>query len=300
MLRFYTVDVFTTSRYSGNPLAVVLAADELSTDQMLAIAGEFNLSETTFVCKPDDATNTAKVRIFTPRAEMPFAGHPNVGTAWVLANFGEPFNIKPVDGRFNFEEIAGLVPVDLIETDGKVSGARLTSPKPLSVDGEVPVAVVASACGLEAADINVSHHEPTQASCGSGFIFVEVNDRATLSRASPRSEVFENQFDRDWATGVLLYTRDLVRDNFVHARMFAPLHGVAEDPATGSANVALVGLLAHLTDHANTTLNIEVEQGRDMGRTSLLRATAVKENGVVTATQIGGHCAGVMSGTLAV
>jgi len=300
MLRFYTVDVFTSDRYSGNPLAVVLGADELNDQQMLAIAGEFNLSETTFVCKPKDSANTANVRIFTPKAEMPFAGHPNVGTAWVLANFGKSLGFEAKDNGFVFEEIAGLVPVDLLETDGEVNGARLTSPQPLDVGTEVPVDVVAAACGLEPSDIDVSRHNPLQASCGTGFIVVEVKDRATLASASPRNEVFENQFERSWATGVHLYVRDSSRQDFVHTRMFAPLHGVAEDPATGSANVVLVGLLAHLDGARDLTLNVDIEQGRDMGRTSLLSATAIKENGVVTATQIGGQCAGVMSGTLAV
>ncbi len=300
MLRFYTVDVFTALRYSGNPLAVVLAADDLSSEQMLAIAGEFNLSETTFVCKPDDPNHTARVRIFTPRAEMPFAGHPNVGTAWVLANFGESIGIQAKDDGFVFEEVAGLVPVELLKSEGGVSGARLTSPQPLTLGGEVPVDDVAAACGLTEANINITRHKPMHASCGTGFIIAEATDRKTLAAASPRAEVFEDKFDRDWATGILLHTRDASDDSVYHARMFAPLHGVAEDPATGSANVALAGLQAHLSDATDVTLNITVEQGRDMGRTSILNATAIKENGVVTATQIGGQCAGVMSGTLAV
>ena len=142
-LQFQTVDVFTGTQFVGNPLAVVLNAEGLSTGQMQAIAAEFNLAETTFVLPPRDAAHTAEVRIFTPRSEMPFAGHPNVGTAFVLARAGSSYG-RPVGGdRVIFEEKAGLVPIEILREGAIVVGSKLASPQPLSVGAEVAGELVA-------------------------------------------------------------------------------------------------------------------------------------------------------------
>jgi trans-2,3-dihydro-3-hydroxyanthranilate isomerase len=147
-LQFQTVDVFTSDRFAGNPLAVVLNAEGLSTPQMQAIAAEFNLAETTFISPPKDAAHTAEVRIFTPRSEMPFAGHPNVGTAFVLARAGASYG-RPVSGdSVVFEEKAGLVQIEILRDGATVAGARLASPQPLSVGAEIAVELVASASSL--------------------------------------------------------------------------------------------------------------------------------------------------------
>src|SRR4051794_31251929 len=157
-LQFQTVDVFTADRFSGNPLAVVLNAEGLSSEQMQAIAAEFNLAETTFVLPPEDAANTAEVRIFTPVAEMPFAGHPNVGTAFVLARAGTSYGRNVAQDRVIFEEKAGLVPISLLQDGSAISGARLASPQLLTVGDQVPVEIVASACGIGAHDIETKNH----------------------------------------------------------------------------------------------------------------------------------------------
>src|SRR3954467_15600292 len=146
-LQFETVDVFTADRFSGNPLAVVLNAERLSTAQMQNIAAEFNLAETTFVLPPRDGAHTAEVRIFTPRAEMPFAGHPNIGTAFVLARAGTSYGRAVPQDRVVFEEKAGPAPVTRARDGAAISGARLASPQLLVVGDEVPVEAVASACG---------------------------------------------------------------------------------------------------------------------------------------------------------
>src|ERR1700709_2067284 len=151
-LQFETVDVFTSDRFSGNPLAVVLNAEGLSTEQMQNIAAEFNLAETTFVLPPKDSAHTAQVRIFTPRAEMPFAGHPNIGTAFVLARAGTSYGRTVPQDRVIFEEQAGLVPISLLKDGTSIFGARLASPQLLMVGDQVPVEAVASACGLAADD----------------------------------------------------------------------------------------------------------------------------------------------------
>jgi trans-2,3-dihydro-3-hydroxyanthranilate isomerase len=293
-LDFVTVDVFTTTKFGGNPLAVVLDARGLATEQMQAIAAEFNYAETTFVLPPRDAAHTAQVRIFTPRAEMPFAGHPNVGTAFVLATEWKGAIKEP----FLFEEKAGLVRLDLIKDGGAVVGARLNPPQPLRRGPTIAPDLVAAACSLDAADIETANHMPCFASCGVGFVFAELKTRAVLGKAQPRPEIFAIHVKPDAATGILLYVKEHGGGADIQARMFAPLMGVSEDPATGSANVALVGLLASLHPQRDLALKLHIAQGVDMGRPSLLEASAEKRNGEVTAMSIGGHCVPMMRGVL--
>ena len=288
---FVTVDVFTDRRFGGNPLAVVLNAEGLSTEQMQAVAGEFNLSETTFVLPPKDPAHTAEVRIFTPKAELPFAGHPNVGTAFVLASRGARGD------TLVFEEKAGLVPLDLLKDAAAVVGARLTAPQPLSRGAEIGVDVIAAACSLAAEDIETRNHMPCVASCGTAFMFAELKSRTALAAAQPRSEIFSQHFPVDHATGIHLYL-NMADGADIRARMFAPLHGVPEDPATGSANVALVGLLASLRPEPDLSLRLRIAQGIEMGRPSLLEASAEKRSGKVHEMRIGGRCVAVMSGII--
>jgi trans-2,3-dihydro-3-hydroxyanthranilate isomerase len=297
-LQFQTVDVFTGTQFAGNPLAVVLNAEGLSTEQMQAIAAEFNLSETTFVRPPKDPARTTEVRIFTPRYEMPFAGHPNVGTAFVLARAGVCHG-RPVDGDgVIFEEKAGLVPIEILRDGATVVGARLASPQPLSVGAEIAGELVASACGISPADIEFANHRPCIASCGAPFILAELKTRAALAAATARADVFLNEISKQATTSILIYTQVNEGDIDIRARMFAPLHGIPEDPATGSANVALIGLLAKLRPEANLSLSKTIAQGVEMGRPSILQAKAEKQNGIVTATFIGGRCVPVMSGSI--
>ena len=294
---FVTVDVFTDRRFGGNPLAVVLNADGLTAAQMQAIAGEFNLSETSFVLPPKQAANTAEVRIFTPKAELPFAGHPNVGTAFVLASLGQVYG-HPIGDPLVFEEKAGLVPLEVLRDGGAVVGARLTAPRPLSRGEDIPIDVVAAACGVAAEDVETRNHMPCVASCGTAFIFAELKTEQALAAAQPRSEIFARHFPVDGATGIHLYLSDGTGGVDIRARMFAPLHGVAEDPATGSANVALAGLLASLRPEPELSLKLRIAQGIEMGRPSLLEASAEKRDGRVVETRIGGRCVAVMAGTI--
>jgi trans-2,3-dihydro-3-hydroxyanthranilate isomerase len=297
-LNFVTVDVFTTTQFAGNPLGVVLNAEGLSSEQMQTIAAEFNLAETTFVLPPKDPAHTAEVRIFTPRHEMPFAGHPNVGTAFALAREGKSYG-RPVGGdSVIFEEKAGLVPISLLKDRGTISGARLASPQLLTVTDEVPAALVARACSLSADDILTTNHRPCIASCGAPFILAELGSRDALARASGRAEIFAQEVSKYPVTSTLIYTQVNERDIDVRARMFAPHRGIPEDPATGSANVALIGLLAKLRPEQNLHLSKTIAQGVEMGRPSMLQAEAEKKDGGVIATYIGGRCMPVMSGTM--
>lgn len=291
---FVTVDVFTGRRFGGNPLAVFPNASGLVTEQMQAIANELNLSETTFVLPPNDAAHTAQVRIFTPKFEMPFAGHPNVGTGFVVAHrLGVP-------GPLMFEEIAGLVRIEVLRDGGMVTGARLTAPQPLSRGEEIGVDIIAAACSIAPGDIETRQHRPCVAGCGTRFMFAEVKSREVLARATPRSDVFAQSFPIEGTTGIHLYFRDGAEGIDVRSRMFAPLHGVPEDPATGSANVALVGLLASLRTERDLSLQLRIVQGVEMGRPSLMDASAAKRDGVVIETRIGGCCIPVLAGTIEV
>ena len=297
-LHFVTVDVFTGTQFAGNPLGVVLNAEGLSGGQMQTIAAEFNLAETTFVLPPKDPANTAEVRIFTPRYEMSFAGHPNVGTAFALARAGTSYG-RVIDGdSVTFEEKAGLVPISLLRDGTGVSGARLASPQRLTVGAEVPAELIASACTLSPDDIETQNHRPCIASCGAAFILAELKGREKLAEATARSDVFMREVSRQPVTSILIYTQVSESGLDIRARMFAPHHGIPEDPATGSANVALIGLLAKLRPERDLRISKTIAQGVEMGRPSLLQAEAEKKDDVVTATYIGGRCVPVMSGTI--
>jgi trans-2,3-dihydro-3-hydroxyanthranilate isomerase len=297
-LSFVTVDVFTGTQFAGNPLGVVLNAEGLSGGQMQAIAAEFNLAETTFILPPKDPAHTAEVRIFTPRYEMPFAGHPNVGTAFALARIGTSYG-RTIDSRgVIFEEKAGLVPISFLKEGGRVTGARLGSPQMLTLGADVPAELIASACSLSVNDVESRNHPPVIASCGAPFILAELRGRERLAAATARSDVFMRDISKLPVTSLFVYTHVAESGLDIRARMFAPHHGIAEDPATGSANVALIGLLAHLRPEADLRISKTIAQGVEMGRPSLLHAEAEKNNGTVTATYIGGRCVPVMSGTI--
>ncbi|MBI3198543.1 MAG: PhzF family phenazine biosynthesis protein [Rhodospirillales bacterium] len=288
--QFVTVDVFTDRQFGGNPLAVVLDAQGLSTERMQAIAAEFNLAETTFVLPPKDPAHTAEVRIFTPKAEMPFAGHPNVGTAFVLARMG-----KVTGDRLVFEEKAGLVPLDIHRENGVTVATRLAAPQQLSLGETVDSEIVASAVGLKPADIV---GQPIIASTGNNFLFAEVRSRDVLKAALCNNDAFARHLPMTRTVGVHLYVQAREHGVEIQSRMFAPLYGVPEDPATGSANITLIGLLAHNAKEKDLVLSKTIGQGFDMGRPSILQASAEKKAGKVVATYIGGRCVPMMSGVI--
>lgn len=300
--RYATVDVFTTTPFGGNPLAVVLDAEGLSTAQMQAVAREFNYVETTFVLPPRDPAHTAQVRIFTPDRELPFAGHPNVGTAFVLARLGQAFG-RAVGDHVLFEEGAGLVPVRVLRDESEVVGAELTAPEPFTRGPEVTPALVAAAVSLAAGDIATGVHGPVVASVGLPFLVTELTSRDALRRIVPDPAGLAEVFRLAGVTGLHLYTRDTApgdapgRGCDLSARMVCRVPMVIEDPATGSANCALVALLAQLAPQPDAVIELTVAQGVDMGRPSLLQARAHKRAGVVEAVHVGGRCVEMMEGS---
>jgi trans-2,3-dihydro-3-hydroxyanthranilate isomerase len=291
--QYVTLDVFTTRAFGGNPLAVVFDAAGLSTPQMQAVAREFNYSETTFVLPPGDPAHTARVRIFTPTFEMPFAGHPNVGTAVALAR-----RMATPPARVVFEEAAGLVPLEIEIVGGEAVGAELTAPQALRRAPGPDAAAVAAAAGLSVADLREAAHPPAVAGVGVEFVFAEVVDRAALGRVQPDAARLAAVFGP--AVGLFLYTRDAdPAEADVQARMFCLVPGVTEDPATGSASVALAALLADIDPTTDGERVLRIAQGVEMGRPSLLRTRAVKRGGAVVSAHVGGGCVEMMRGAFA-
>lgn len=296
--RYYTVDVFTGQRFGGNQLAVLPNAVGLTSEQMQHIAAEFNYAETTFVLPPEVSGHTRRVRIFTPAREMPFAGHPNVGTAYVLAAIGEVVAESPVV-TVHFEEIAGTVPVTISFDEGKPVSCELAAPQTLAFQAEFDPRASARALSLTRSDVVLESHVPVAATVGVPFIFVEVKGRDALARAAVDGPAFLAAFASIGAVHLYTHT-DAADDVDVRTRMFAPGAGVAEDAATGSANCTLAGMLAHFDARADGRFEYRIAQGVEMGRPSLLLASAEKRGGVVTETRVGGGCVPVMEGHIEV
>ena len=297
-LRYFTCDVFTDTRFGGNQLAVLPEAGSLSDEQMRQVAREFDYSETTFVLPPR-AGHDRRVRIFTPGGEVPFAGHPNIGTAFVLATMGA---LGPLEEprEVVFEEEAGLVPVAVRRLSGDRIWCELTAPQTLSLGATVPVASTAAAACLTEADIVTTAHAPLVASVGLPFVMAELTGREALARARPDLAVFEALVAEGLEEPMLhLYVRS--GDEFdLRARMFSPLDGIPEDAATGSANCALAGLLAHLDGAVDAELTWRIAQGVEMGRPSVLEARAEKRAGAVERVRIGGESVLVCEGLIEV
>jgi trans-2,3-dihydro-3-hydroxyanthranilate isomerase len=297
--RYVTVDVFSRQRFGGNPLAVIFEAQGLTSAQMQAIASEFNYSETTFVLPPTEAHHTARVRIFTPRAEVPFAGHPNVGTGYVIAR-QDSLELMPRD--LIFEEAAGLVPIHIsVDASGDII-TELTAPEPLSRRSIVAVKDLAACLCLEMSDLQ-SNRAPQVISVGLPFLVAEVRSRDSLHRSKPNLTAFARVLPLDGADSIYVFTRGVGTEETSpdwSARMFAPFDGIVEDPATGSAAAALVALLASESPSEDADLRLRIEQGVDMGRPSLLFASARKRHGQLEAVRVGGYCVAVMEGTITV
>jgi trans-2,3-dihydro-3-hydroxyanthranilate isomerase len=292
---YYTCDVFTDTRFSGNPLAVLPDATGLTEPQMQQIAREFGYSESSFVF-PAEAGNASRVRIFTPRREVPFAGHPNVGTAFVLASTGRLGVIRGAH-TVTFEEGAGPVSVTIHESGGRITACEVAAPQSLTLGRTVPVPALARAVSLDADDIVTATHPPREASVGLPFVFVELRDVAALERARVDLGGFDAILSGGIRPMIHLYVR--TSDGFdVHARMFAPLSGVPEDPATGSAACALAGLLADRDGRAAGGFTWRIAQGVEMGRPSTLVARAEKGDGTVRRTWVGGPSVLVSEGVL--
>jgi trans-2,3-dihydro-3-hydroxyanthranilate isomerase len=289
------VDVFTAAAFGGNPLAVVLDAEGLQASQMQSIAAEFNYSETTFVLPPREKGHAAHVRIFTPRTEIAFAGHPTVGTAVVLARELEAQGASP-QSELVLEEGAGRVPVRLMRSGGMVTGAEFQAPRALELGPRVSPEDAAACLSLSAVDL-CPDVAPQVLSVGLPFLVVAVASPEALRKAKPSVAAHERVLPPIGTDAVFAYARGAAAEE-LDARMFSPLDSIPEDPATGSAAAATLAFLAAQRPGRDAETAWRITQGADMGRPSLILGRTVKRDGVVAAVHVGGHAVTVMRGAL--
>jgi trans-2,3-dihydro-3-hydroxyanthranilate isomerase len=297
---FHTLDVFTETRFAGNPLAVVLEADALDTAQMQAIAREFNLSETVFVTAAENPAHSAKVRIFTPAAEMPFAGHPAVGTAILLTTLKAQFGSGDGDALVVLETGIGAIRVGVKLRPGVPAFAEFDAPRLPELTGNLPSTErLAAAVGLLPSEIGFENHQPARSEAGNGFALIPVSNREALGQASVNLAQWTAAFADAGVVGAFLYTRDCIHNTSAfHARMFAPTHGVPEDPATGSAAICFAAALHRFDTLPDGTHRRVIEQGFAMGRPSLMTLTLAVRGGKLETVRLGGHAVHVTSGVL--
>jgi trans-2,3-dihydro-3-hydroxyanthranilate isomerase len=293
--RFVTLDVFTGTRFAGNPLAVVLEPDGLDTAAMQTIAREFNLSETVFVFPPEDKSHRARIRIFTPVSELPFAGHPTVGTAVLLGRLDGGTNER----KFVLGLNVGPVPCD-VTPNGEGGRAVFDLPRlPADVGAPADDATIAAALGIDAADIGFGTFRPARWSAGAPYTIVPVRglDAIRRCRIHPAEWKAAFGFD-DHAAAYMICSETAEAAHAFHTRMYAPLQGVPEDPATGSAAAALAGYLARHGSYADGQHAVGIEQGYEMGRPSQIELTLKMAGGRLIGASIGGGAVVVMEGSI--
>jgi trans-2,3-dihydro-3-hydroxyanthranilate isomerase len=306
-LRYITCDVFTSQPFSGNQLAVVFGAEGLPTETLAAITREFNYSETTFVFAPTDPSHTRRVRIFTPEEELPFAGHPTIGTAHALVALGE----VPVHGdevTVILEERVGPVAVRVQLAHGVPVHAQLTTgklPEERAVTPDIPA--LAEMLSLAPDDFIGGTHAPMAVSCGIPWLIIPLASLDAVRRARVRVDLWEQQLKGQWGSWPFVFAMTNgdndpaapahVRHTDIRARAFLPGAAVPEDPATGSANACLAGYLAARTPR-DGVLSWEVAQGVEMGRPSRLSIEASKVHGAIDAVRVGGATAMISEGVL--
>jgi trans-2,3-dihydro-3-hydroxyanthranilate isomerase len=290
--KFTIVDVFTSVPFGGNQLAVLPAATGISAEGMQAIAREFNFAETTFVTAPADAANSHRVRIFTPNAELPFAGHPTIGTACALV-YGDDV-AEPGPLTLRFEEGVGVVKVDVVRKDNGISALLTLNSRPELPDQLPPAGLLASCLSLRGSDVL----QGFQASVGLPFCFARLASRAAVDRAAPDAQSWPGLQAGGWSPQIYFFSGDLVNGAELYARMFAPELGIVEDPATGSACAALVGTAA--AGSADGTFRLSILQGVAMGRRSEIEAVASVVGGQVVSVGVGGATAYVAQGEIEV
>jgi trans-2,3-dihydro-3-hydroxyanthranilate isomerase len=298
--KFYTLDVFTEHALAGNPLAVVLDSDGLDPARMQAIAREFNLSETVFVLAPHDPINTAMVRIFTPARELPFAGHPTVGTAILLAELRAAEVLQKEDVQVVLEETVGVIQCTVRHIKDRAPRATFLLPRLSSYIEELgPASAIADALGLLPAEVGLAGHAPGRFSAGVAFAFVPIANRAAIAKVQLDRNHWQGAFGGNGREPIYLYCADPVsRGHAYHARMFAPDMGVPEDPATGSAAAAFAGVVMRFDRPGDGDHTLVIEQGYEMGRASLITLGLEVSSGVLTSASIAGAAVIVAQGII--
>jgi trans-2,3-dihydro-3-hydroxyanthranilate isomerase len=297
--QYYTADVFTDRIFGGNPLAVFPHSQGIPPQLMQKIAAEFNYSETVFVFPPKTPQGTRQIRIFTPQTELPFAGHPTIGTAYILAAIGE-LSLDCHETLIYLEEGVGSVPVKIQTQDGIPVYTELTAPRLPEVGGDPPsLRELAALLSLEERDLRSGDYSPQAVSCGVPFLFVPLCSREAIAKVKLNLECWQHLLSNAWASSVYVFCFEPeLAGSDIRSRMFAPGLGVAEDPATGSAAAAFAGYLGMRDPRGDRTLKWVIEQGFEMGRPSLLTIEADRQKGQIIAVRVGGSSVLVSQGTM--
>jgi trans-2,3-dihydro-3-hydroxyanthranilate isomerase len=290
---FHLVDVFSSTPFGGNQLAILPDATGISTGGMQKIAREFNFPESTFVLPKNDPANSYRVRIFTPRAELNFAGHPTIGTACALA-MKLAQTVDPV--RLILEENIGPVLVDVARRNGGYHGTLTLSGKIDAPTGAPAPADLAAVLSIEPAEVSQSFF----AGVGLPFCFAQLKSNEAVDRAAVNRAAWTATLSQAWSPNLFFFAGDLQDGGNLYARMCAPALGIEEDPATGSACAALVGAMALKDDFGGTAYRLSIQQGVSMGRRSEIEAEARKSGGIVTSVSVGGATAYIASGEIEV
>jgi trans-2,3-dihydro-3-hydroxyanthranilate isomerase len=299
-LNYHTLDVFTDRRFGGNPLAVVHEADSLDAAAMQTIARELNLSETVFLLKPENPAHSAKIRIFTPGRELPFAGHPTLGAAILLAELRAPLINGEREAIIALEQAIGTVRVGVRLRDGQAPFAEFDAPKlPQKVGSIAARDLIADAVGLLPREIGFENHNALRLNAGNTFAYVPVVSLEAIAKARVNAAQWAEAFPASEVDGVYLYTRECVHNgSSFHARMFAPQLGVPEDPATGSAAVGFAAVVNEFDPLPDGAHRRAVEQGLEMGRPSAIMLTLVVAGGKLASVRIGGNAVRVSEGRM--
>ena len=289
---FQIIDVFSSTPFGGNQLAVLPDAAGISTEGMQKIAREFNFGETTFILPKNDPANTCRVRIFTPRVELGFAGHPSVGTACALVMKQHVRLSAPV--RLILEENAGPVTVDVAHRNGGFHGTLTLSGKIEAPTGAPSPAELAAVLSVEPAEVN----QVLLAGAGVPFCFAQLTSNEVVDRAAMNRAAWAATLSRAWSPHIFFFAGDLRDGGKLYARMWAPALGIEEDPTTGAACAALVGVMASKHDFGGTAYRLSIQQGVSMGRRSEIEAEARKTGSVVTSVSVRGATAYIASGEI--
>jgi trans-2,3-dihydro-3-hydroxyanthranilate isomerase len=297
--RFVTLDVFTSSAFGGNQLAVFPDASGIPEDALIQITREFNFAEVTFCYPPSNPAHTKRVRIFTPAREIPFAGHPTVGTAIALIALGEAGAHPAGTAKLVFEEGVGPIPVTVKSAPGVPAFAQFSTARLAEVGPPTPSrGVLAEILSIDAEDILATPTAPQNVSCGLPFLMVPLRSVDAVSRSRVRMDKWDATLKSAWAPDLFVFARKPEGgDSHYHARMFGPGVNVPEDPATGSANACLAGYLGARTTRKDGTLVWTVDQGVEMGRPSRIEIEADKSAGAVTAIRVGGNAVMMSEGS---
>ena len=291
---FHIVDVFSSTPFGGNQLAILPDAAGISTEGMQKIAREFNFGETTFVLPKNDPANTCRVRIFSPRTELDFAGHPSVGTACALVMKQHVRLSDPI--RLILEENIGPVTVDVTQRNGGFQGTLTLSGKIEAPTGAPSPADLAAVLSIEPSEVSQSFF----AGVGVPMCFAQLNSNEAVDRATINRPAWTATLSRAWSPHLFFFAGNLRDGGRLYARMWAPALGVEEDNATGSACAALVGAVASKPNFGGTAYRLSIQQGVLMGRRSEMEAEARKSGGVVTSVSVGGATAYIASGEIEV